>query len=72
MIGLSQNLYIDKVLKMFSIDNSRKGFLPCNHGVHLSREMGPKTDAERQHMQKIHYALAIGSLMYAMLCIRPV
>ena len=51
MIGLSQSMYIDKVLKRFSMDSSKKGFLPCSHGVHLSREMGPKTEVERERMQ---------------------
>ena len=36
MIGLSQSNYIDRVLKRFSMENSKKGFLPYNHGIHLS------------------------------------
>ena len=31
----------------------------------------PKTQDEREHMSKIPYASAIGSIMYAMLCTRP-
>jgi Reverse transcriptase (RNA-dependent DNA polymerase) len=33
LIGLSQNTYIDKVLNRFSVQNSKKGFLPMNHGA---------------------------------------
>ncbi len=33
--------------------------------------MSPKTPEEREKMTTIPYALAIGSLMYAMLCRRP-
>ena len=40
------------------------------HGITLSKEMFPKTSEEVNSMQKIPYALAIGSLMYAMLCMR--
>ncbi|XP_061336490.1 secreted RxLR effector protein 161-like [Gastrolobium bilobum] len=33
--------------------------------------MCPKTPAERERMERIPYASAIGSIMYAMLCTRP-
>jgi Reverse transcriptase (RNA-dependent DNA polymerase) len=33
LIGLSQSTYIDKVLNQFSMQNSKKEFLPMNHGV---------------------------------------
>ena len=71
MIGLSQSNYIDRVLKRFSMENSKKGFLPYNHGIHLSKGMAPKTPEERDRMKNIPYASAIGSIMYAMLCTRP-
>jgi hypothetical protein len=71
LIGLSQSTYIDKVLKRFSMQESKKGFLPMTHGTSLSKEQCPTTDQERQRMNKIPYASAIGSIMYAMLCTRP-
>ena len=71
IIGLSQKLYIEKMLKRFNMENSKRGLLPFMHGLHLSKEMGPKTDEERQRMRNVPYASAIGSLMYAMLCTRP-
>ena len=37
----------------------------------LSKKQSPKTKEERDHMSKVPYALAIGSLMYAMVCTRP-
>ena len=36
----------------------------------LSKEQSPKTEEERDHMSKVPYASAIGSLMYAMVCTR--
>jgi len=30
LIGLSQDTYIDKVLKRFNMEQSKKGFLPCH------------------------------------------
>ena len=71
LLGLSQSTYIDKVLKRFSMDQSKKGFLPMSHGISLSKSMCPQTQDERDRMSKIPYASAIGSIMYAMICTRP-
>ena len=71
MIGLSQSTYIDKMLKKFSMKESKRGFLPINHGVSLSKIMSSKTLEEREMMARIPYASVIGSIMYAMLCTRP-
>ncbi|KAM2549652.1 hypothetical protein TB1_013993 [Malus domestica] len=71
LIGLSQSMYIDKVLSRFEMEQSKKGFLPVRHGIHLSKTMEPKTPEEIGHMSRIPYASAIGSLMYAMICTRP-
>ena len=53
------------------MENSKRGLIPMSHGVSLSEKMSPKTPEERERMSKIPYALAIGSIMYAMLCTRP-
>jgi hypothetical protein len=71
VIGLSQSLYLEKVLKRFNMLDSKKGLLPVRHGIHLSKGMSPTTPKERELMAKVPYASAIGSLMYAMLCTRP-
>ena len=71
LLGLSQSTYIDKVLKRFSMQDSKKGFLPMSHGITLSRSQCPSTTEERERMSKIPYASAIGSIMYAMICTRP-
>jgi hypothetical protein len=71
LLGLSQGTYIDKVLDRFKMQDSKKGFLPMQHGVHLSKKQCPKTPAELEKMSKIPYASAIGSIMYAMVCTRP-
>ncbi|KAK8619691.1 hypothetical protein V6N13_135973 [Hibiscus sabdariffa] len=71
LLGLSQSTYIDKVLKRFSMVESKRGFLPMRHGISLSKEMCPSTPQERERMSQIPYASAIGSIMYAMICTRP-
>ena len=53
------------------MEESKRGFLSMSHGVHLSKVMCPKTQSERERMEKIPYASAIGSIMYAMMCTRP-
>jgi hypothetical protein len=70
LIGLSQDTYIDKVLNRFNMQESKKGFLLMSHGVHLCESQCPVTIDEQERMKEIHYASAIGSIMYAMLCTR--
>ena len=53
------------------MQNSKKGLLSTRHGVFLSKEQCPKTPQEEEDMRCVPYALAIGSLMYAMLFTRP-
>ncbi|KAI5446287.1 hypothetical protein KIW84_014214 [Lathyrus oleraceus] len=51
--------------------DSKKGFIPMQHGLCLSKTQSPSTKEERDRMNKIPYASAIGSIMYAMLCTQP-
>jgi hypothetical protein len=53
------------------MDQSKKGFLPVLQGVKLSKTQCPTTAEDKEKMSVIPYALAIGSIMYAMLCTRP-
>ena len=71
LLGLSQSGYIDKVLKRFSMQDSKRGFLPMSHSIKLGKSQFLTTKDERERMDKIPYALAIGSIMYAMLCTPP-
>ncbi|KAJ9541861.1 hypothetical protein OSB04_028367 [Centaurea solstitialis] len=71
LIGLSQSTYIDKILKKFRMDESKKGFIPMQHGIVLSKTQCPASSQDQDKMKSVPYASAIGSIMYAMLCIRP-
>ncbi|KAK2414511.1 hypothetical protein P8452_13305 [Trifolium repens] len=71
LLGLSQSTYIDKVLRRFNMHDSKKGFIPMQHGICLSKTQCPSSKEERERMNEIPYASAIGSIMYAMLCTRP-
>ena len=70
MLDLSQKLYIEKVLKRFSMKNSKRDLLPLRHGIRLSKMMCLTTSKKVQHMSRIPYASAIQSLMYVILCTR--
>ncbi|KAK1679548.1 hypothetical protein QYE76_040396 [Lolium multiflorum] len=64
LIGLSQSTYLDKILKKFRMDESKKGFLPMLPGKVLSKTQGPATAEERERMSQIPYASAVGSIIY--------
>ena len=70
LLALSQASYIDKVLARYLMQDSKKGLLPTRHGIILSKEQCPKGPQEEEDMRRIPYASVVGSLMYAMLCMR--
>ncbi|GJU46176.1 putative RNA-directed DNA polymerase [Tanacetum coccineum] len=71
LIGLSQDTYLDKILKRFIMGNYKKRSLPLHHGIKISNDLCPVTDKELDKMSRVPYASAVGSIMYAMTCIRP-
>ena len=54
------------------MEQSKKEFLPVLRGVKLSKTQSPITGEDRKRMKVIPYALAIGSIKYAMLCTRSI
>ena len=54
------------------MEQSKKEFLPVLQGVKLSKTQSPTTAEDRKRMKVIPYALAIGSIKYAMLCTRSI
>jgi len=69
--GLSQEAYINKILERFRMHYSKPVDTPVEKGHTLSTNQCPKTDKEKERMSNVPSASAMGSLMYAMLCIRP-
>ena len=70
MLGLSQKLYIEKILKRFNMKNSKRKLLPLKHGIHLFKTICPTTSEKVQRMSKIPYVSTIGNFMYAVLYTR--
>ena len=64
--------YLDKFLKEFKMDQSKKEFLSVLQGVKLSKTQSPTMAEDRKRMKVIPYASFIGSIKYAMLCTRPI
>ncbi|GJU00581.1 retrotransposon protein, putative, ty1-copia subclass [Tanacetum coccineum] len=68
LIGLCQSAYIDKILKRFHMENSKRGSIPMQDKLRLSKSQGASTPAELKRMQSVPYASAVGSIMYAVRC----
>ncbi|KAK8948464.1 hypothetical protein KSP39_PZI005002 [Platanthera zijinensis] len=71
-IWLTQRAYIEKMLKMFGIDDTTKAVtLPLATHFQLSPDLCPKDDQERKGMKLVPYASTVCSLMYLMVCTSP-
>ena len=71
LLWLSQEKYVAKVLRSFSMADAKPfgSTLPTNYK--LSGKQSPKTKVDKAEMMKIPYASTIGSLMYAMVRTQP-
>ena len=72
MINLNQRKYVEMVLQRFNMQESKPVKVPIPVGVKLYVEQCPKTQEEEEDMSRVPYSSAIGSLMYAMVCTKPV
>ncbi|KAG9450499.1 hypothetical protein H6P81_010464 [Aristolochia fimbriata] len=70
-LSLSQERYLDSVLKRFGVVGWKTIDSPIYKETSLSKKMAQSSDEERLKMQSIPYAQVVGSLMYAILCTRP-
>nr|GEV33701.1 hypothetical protein [Tanacetum cinerariifolium] len=71
LIGLCQSAYIKKILKRYCMKNSKRGSIPMQEKLKLSKSQGASTPAEMKHMKNVPYASAVGSIMYVVRCTRP-
>nr|GEZ81702.1 retrovirus-related Pol polyprotein from transposon TNT 1-94 [Tanacetum cinerariifolium] len=70
-LRISQEKFIAKVLEKFNIKDVEARCQPLRNYFKPSKKQAPKTEASRRRIAKVPYALAVGSVMYARLCIRP-
>ncbi|GKC59530.1 retrotransposon protein, putative, ty1-copia subclass, partial [Tanacetum coccineum] len=71
LIGLCQSAYIEKILKRFHMENSKRGSIPMQGKLSLSKSQGASTPDELKRMQNVPYASAVGSIMYDVRCTLP-
>ena len=64
-------MYIDIVVKMFRMEDLKKGFIPMRNRVQISMEQLPKILEDKELIERIPYASIIGSIMYDVICTRP-
>ncbi|OAE29453.1 hypothetical protein AXG93_4548s1310 [Marchantia polymorpha subsp. ruderalis] len=68
---VSQGGYLWKMVTKFEMSKAKAVQTPLTAHFKLSASISPKTDEDRSSMERIPYASAVGSLMYAMVCTRP-
>ncbi|KAK3019998.1 hypothetical protein RJ639_003346 [Escallonia herrerae] len=70
-LRLSQEEYIDKVLRRFNLHASKPVTTPLAAHFKLSNELSPKNREDEEYMAQVPYTYAVGRLMYAMVSTRP-
>ena len=65
-LWLSQFNYYQKMLKCFNMKHANPALAPLRTSFRLSDIDPSSAEIEKEHMSKIPYASAIGSLMYKM------
>nr|GEW56169.1 reverse transcriptase domain-containing protein [Tanacetum cinerariifolium] len=58
LIGLYQSAYIKDILKRYCMANSKRGSIPMQEKLKLSKSQGASTPAELKRMQNVPYASA--------------
>ena len=70
-LWLSQESYIKKVLDKFNMNKVKPMSSLLGSHLKLSSKQSLSSEKEKEEMRKVPYALAMGSLMYVMVCTRP-
>ncbi|GKB96414.1 retrotransposon protein, putative, ty1-copia subclass, partial [Tanacetum coccineum] len=60
VIGLSQSAYMDKILKRFKMDKSKRGNIPMQKRFDLNKTQGASKLGEVKCMQNVPYASDVG------------
>ena len=71
LLGLSQEMYIKKMLKRYHMHDCKPMDTPIERNLNLSLDICPKLPEEKEQMSKVPYSSAIGSLICVMMCTRP-
>ena len=69
-LWLSQEHYIKRVLQRFHMEKAKVVSTALATHFKLSSKQSPSNEDDKLYMQRVPYASAVGSLMYAMVCTR--
>lgn len=67
MIHISQENYIRRLLKKFDLEEAKTRMVPVDPFTHLTKEV----ECDSSEIKKFPFREAVGSLMFAVSCIRP-
>ena len=70
-LGLSQQSYIESILKRFNFTELKPLSTPMDPTIRYSKAQCPQTIEEKATMRKIPYREAVGALMYCAVATRP-
>nr|GEZ46301.1 retrovirus-related Pol polyprotein from transposon TNT 1-94 [Tanacetum cinerariifolium] len=70
-LHILQEQYIEKVLRRFNMDKAKVVSSPLTLNFKLTDKDCPSSKKNIEKMDRVPYASAVGSLMYAMVCTRP-
>nr|GEX43412.1 retrotransposon protein, putative, Ty1-copia subclass [Tanacetum cinerariifolium] len=71
LISLCQSAYTEKILKRYHMENSKRGSIPMQDKLRLSKSQGASSPAELKCMQNVPYTSAVGSIKYVVRCTFP-
>ena len=69
-LTLSQGEHIEKLFRIFKLQNAKPLSTPFFGHFKQSKETCPYAEEEMEYMSKVLYSLAVGTLMYGMVCTR--
>jgi hypothetical protein len=62
-ISLSQDAYIEKILKCFNLQDAKSVLIPIGLNMKLTKDQCSLSENEKNHMKNVPYHQAIGSLI---------
>lgn len=71
MLWMSQKRYIKKVIERFNMYDKKPTHIPLPGHLKLGKTQCPKNDEEKEKMSKMSYYSVVGSLLCAMVYMRP-
>jgi virulence-associated protein VapD len=70
-IKLHQQSYVISILREFGMEACNPVSTPMQPNVHLTTDMCPKTDKEKEDSKSLPYCAIVGKCMYLATCTRP-